>query len=118
MSIVYTYKVNGARVVTENGLTDVVKEMDITVTGMEGSTGFSLPTTVKLSAPEAETFVAFSSLTEDDMIAWVSSMESLDATKAHIALVVAKEMEKAALTSKSLPWVPVPVTPETTPAAE
>jgi hypothetical protein len=41
------------------------------------------------------------------MIAWVSSLESLDATKAHIALVVAKELEKAALTSKTLPWAPV-----------
>jgi hypothetical protein len=46
-------------------------------------------------------------LTEDAMIAWVSSLESLDATKAHIALVVAKELEKAALTSKTLPWAPV-----------
>ena len=118
MAITYTYKVNGARVASENGLTDVVKEMDMTVTGTEGTATFSLPTTVKLDAPEAETFVAFSSLTEDAMIAWVSSLESLDATKAHIALVVEKEAEKAALTSKSLPWVPEPVTPEATPAAE
>ena len=118
MAIVYTYTVHGARVASENGLTDVVKEMDMTVTGTEGTATFSLPTTVKLDAPEAETFVAFSSLTEDAMIAWVSSLESLDATKAHIALVVEKEAEKAALTSKSLPWVPEPVTPEATPAAE
>jgi hypothetical protein len=118
MAITYTYKVHGARVASENGLTDVVKEMDITVTGTEGTATFSLPTTVKLDAPEAETFVAFSSLTEDAMIAWISSTSMLENIKQHIGLVIAKELEKAALTSKTLPWAPTSAAPETTPAAE
>jgi hypothetical protein len=116
MAITYTYKVNGARVASENGLSDVVKELDITITGTEETASFMLPTSVKLASPDAETFVAFSSLTEEAMISWVSSLVELEPTKAHIAIVVAKELEKLSLIAKPLPWAPVTETPEVTPA--
>lgn len=118
MAIVYSYKINAARVVAQDGLTDVVKEVEVTVTGTDGAAKFDLPTTVKLGAADPENFTGFSSLTEEQLILWIENDPSLDGVKAHIAFVVAKEVEKLASESKPLPWAPVPdpaapVTPPT-----
>jgi hypothetical protein len=108
MAIVYTYKVNAARVVAQGGLADVVKEVEVTVSGADGAAKFELPVTVKLADADPESFTDFSSLTEEQIVAWVESDPSLDGTKAHIAFVVEKEKAKLALEQKPLPWVPAP----------
>ena len=108
MAIVYSYKINAARVVAQDGLTDVVKEIEVTVTGTDGAAKFDLPVVVKLGAADPESFTAFSSLTEEQLVSWVENDTSLDGTKAHIAFVVAKEVEKLALEKKPLPWAPAP----------
>jgi hypothetical protein len=118
MAIVYSYKINAARVVAQDGLADVVKEVEVTVTGTDGAAKFDLPTTVKLGAADPSSFTAFTALTEEQLVSWVENDPSLDGTKSHIAFVVAKEAEKLAMEQKPLPWAPVPdpaapVTPPT-----
>ena len=124
MAIVYSYKINAARVVAQDGLTDVVKEVEVTVTGTDGAAKFDLPTTVKLGAADPSSFTAFGDLTEEQILAWLDTPPipgvptTLEGIKAHIAFVVAKEVEKLAMEQKPLPWAPVPdpaapVTPPT-----
>lgn len=108
MALVYSYKINAARVVAQDGLTDVVKEVEVTVTGTDGAAKFNLPTTVKLGAADPESFTAFSSLTEEQLVSWVENDTTIGSIKAHIAMVVAKEAEKLAMEQKPLPWQPVP----------
>ena len=108
MSITYSYKINAARVVAQDDLTDVVKEVEVTVTGADGAAKFELPVVVKLGDAAPASFTAFSVLTEEQLVSWVENDPSLDGTKAHIAFVVAKEVEKLAMELKPLPWEPVP----------
>lgn len=108
MSIVYSYKINAARVGAQDGLIDVVKEVEVTVTGTDGAAKFELPVVVKLGDADPASFTAFSALTEEQLVSWVENDTSLDGTKAHIAFVVAKEVEKLASESKPLPWQPAP----------
>lgn len=109
MAITYEIKINGARVSAEGDLADVVKELDVTVTGKDGAAQFALPTTLKLGEPDATAFTAFAELTEAQLVEWVEAeTEKLEPIKAHIAYVVAKEVEKQVLTVKPLPWAPVP----------
>lgn len=108
MAISYTYKINAARVVAQEGLADVVKEVEVTVTGTDGDAKFELPVSVKLPDADPQTFTAFSELTEEQIVSWISEDPSLYGTKAHIAFVVAKEVERLAMQSKPLPWAPAP----------
>jgi len=108
MAIVYSYKVNGVRVIAEGGLADVVKEVEVTVSGADGAAKFDLPVTVKLGEADAGAFTAFGDLTEAQIVSWVENDPSLEPTKAHIAYVVEKEAAKLAMEAKPLPWVPAP----------
>lgn len=117
MAITYTIKIHGARVHTQGELADVVKEVDAQMTGTDGEASFSLPFQIQLPEADAETFTAFASLTEAQLVEWVEAQtEKLESIKAHIALVVEKEVEKLALTHKPLPWAPAESAP--TPEAE
>lgn len=118
MTIEYTYNINAARVVAENGLTDVVKEVEATLTGSDGAATFALPITVKLADADASSFTAFADLTEEQLVAWVSADPSLEGTRAHIAYVVEKEAAKLAMENKPLPWAPPPAEPAAPEAAE
>jgi hypothetical protein len=125
MAIAYSYKVNGVRVIAEGGLADVVKEVEVTVTGTDGAAKFDLPTTIKLGAADPGSFTAFGDLTEEQIVTWLDAPPTsdvpppLEGIKAHIAYVVAKEVERAALEQKPLPWVPAPEpTPVAPPIAE
>lgn len=108
MAISYSYKINAARVVAQDGLADVVKEVEVTVTGADGAAKFNLPVVVKLGAADPTSFTEFSALTEAQLVSWIENDPSLEGTKAHIALVVAKEAEKLAMEQKPLPWAPAP----------
>jgi len=108
MAIVYTYKINAARVVAQGNLADVVKEVEVTVSGADGAAKFELPVTVKLADADPNSFTGFLSLTEAQIVSWIENDPSLDGTKAHIAFVVEKEKAKLALEQKPLPWAPAP----------
>ena len=118
MAIVYSYKIYSARVAAQGSLTDVVKELEVTVTGADGEAKFDLPVVVKFGDADPENFVDFSLLTEDQIVSWLESDQSLDSTRSHIAFVVEKEAAKLALEKKPLPWAPAPEAPVAPPAAE
>lgn len=108
MAITYSVKINGVRVQSQDTLTDVVKQVDASMTGTDGEASFTLPFQVQLPEADAETFTTFASLTEAQLVTWVEAeTEKLESIKAHIALVVEKEVEKLAMTQKPLPWAPV-----------
>lgn len=112
MAIEYTLKINAVRVHNVGELQNVVKEVDVTMTGTDSGCSFELPFSVKVGDPAPENFVDFSQLTPAEVEAWVWSEEDqLSPYKAHIAYVVAKEVEKAALEQKPLPWAPEPEAP-------
>lgn len=118
MPIVYSTTINGVRVKTESGMTDVVKEVDISLTGVDGTCEFTLPVTVKMPAADPESFTAFDDLTEAQIVSWVEAQDDvLQPRKAHIAIVLEREVEKAAAQSKPLPWEPAPVPPAPSPLA-
>jgi len=110
MAISYSVKINGVRVVNSGSLSDVVRDVDYTLTGADGDASFSLPNTIRLAEPDSGAFVPFDSLTESQVVEWVEAND-LSSQKAHIAYVVAKEVEKLALESKPLPWAPAPEAP-------
>jgi hypothetical protein len=112
MAIEYTLKINAVRVHNVGELQNVVKEVDVTLMGTDSGCSFELPIAVNVGDPAPENFVDFSQLTPAEVEAWVWSQEDqLSPYKAHIAYVVAKEVEKAALEQKPLPWVPAPEAP-------
>lgn len=111
MTIAFSYSVNGVRVLTEGSLADVVKEVDITVTGVDGDASFSLPVTVKLPEPDPENFTDFANLTEAQLVAWVDVDPLVAPIKDHVAFVVAKELAKNGMQDKPLPWAPPPPDP-------
>ena len=118
MAIVYSSKINSVRVKAEGDLADVVKEVDISYTGTDGDCSFTLPCTIKLPSPEAETFTAFADLTEEQIVSWVEAQDDmLEPRRQHIAIVLEREVEKAASTNKPLPWEPAPVPPAPMPLA-
>jgi hypothetical protein len=112
MAIEYTLKINAVRVHNVGELQNVVKEVDVTLKGADSGCSFELPISVNVGDPAPENFVDFSQLTAAEVEAWVWSQEDqLAPYQAHIAYVVAKEVEKAALEQKPLPWAPEPEAP-------
>jgi hypothetical protein len=112
MAIEYTLKINAVRVHNVGELQNVVKEVDVTMKGTDSGCSFELPFSVNVGDPAPENFVDFSQLTAAEVEAWVWSQEDqLAPYQAHIAYVVAKEVEKAALEQKPLPWAPEPEAP-------
>lgn len=106
MAVTYTYKINAVRVSDQDGLQDVVKEVDFTITGGDGLATFSHPVTYKLEAPDAGSFTAFTELSESQIVGWVESHPHIGSMKQHIAQVVAIEAAKLSLHQKPLPWAP------------
>jgi hypothetical protein len=112
MAIQYTTKVNGLRVVNDGGLTDVVKEVDVTIIGSDSGIEFPLAVTIKLPAPDSSAFTAFADVTEAQVTGWVEAQEDrLQPIKDHIAIVLPQLVAKAVLSEKPLPWAETPPLP-------
>lgn len=110
MAVTYEYKIHALRVSNEGELTDVVKEVDISVIGTDEECQFSVPTTIRLTSPESASFVNFETLTEAEVLTWLESYEnSLAPHKAHVESVLVIEVQKNKLTKKDFPWTPVPI---------
>ena len=121
MAATFTIKINGIRTATVNGLENTVKFVDWTLVGEEAGQKFELPQTLDLADPESANFIPLANLTEAAVIEWVEATASnMDDIKAHIQMVLDKEVAKASLTSTAMPWAPVPEVPagSTSPAAE
>jgi hypothetical protein len=108
MAIGYSYSITSVRVVTQDGLVDVVKEVEVNVTGTDGAAKFEHPITLDLADADPNNFIAFPSLTEAQLVSWIENHPLLEGLKSHIAFIVAKEVEKLAMEQKPLPWAPAP----------
>jgi hypothetical protein len=115
MAIEYTIDIQRALVTSQENLTDVVREVEVNVTGKDGNCMFSLPSTVKFLQADPEHFTPFDNLTQEQLLAWIEESGSLVSVKNHIAYVVAQLVEKAALEQKTLPWQTPLQTPTITP---
>ena len=112
----FTIKVNGIRTATVNGLENTVKQVDWTLTGEESGQMFALPQTTSLADPASEGFVPLANLTEAAVIAWIEATETrMPGIKAHIQMVLDKEVAKSALAWTDMPWAPVVETPAAPP---
>lgn len=113
---VFETKINAIRVGTVGSLTDVVRKVEFTVKGSDAGQSFELPQVVDLLEPQAESFKPLNQLTESDVVQWVEeNFTNMESVKAHISMVVAREVAKASLESKPLPWAPAVPAPESTP---
>lgn len=112
--ISYTIKINSAKTATIGNLQNVVKQVEYTVTGTEGTQSFSLPIKAMLEDPTPESFISFSNLTEPKMIEWVAELPETVNAKEHINIVVQKMVSEAVYEDTALPWAPPQ--PGTTPA--
>lgn len=111
----FTIKVNGLRTTTVGNNSNVVKEVSWTLIGKEGTCTFELPQTTQLPDP-TEGFIPLTSLTEAEVISWIETNETrLLNIKAHIQLVLDREVSKNALEVAKMPWAPVEETPAITP---
>jgi hypothetical protein len=116
MTATFETKINAIRTGTVGELTNVVKRVEFTVKGTEQGQSFELPQNVDLADPQSEAFVPLAQVTEANVVEWVEgNFTNMDAVKAHIQMVLDKEVAKAALADEPLPWAPAPA-PEPAPA--
>lgn len=104
MAVSYSYAINTIRVVTQGDLADVVKEIDVNVWGADGDVQFHLPVTVRLSDADPQSFTPFSSLTLEQATAWIDADAGTEHAKSHIAAVLVRMAEEAAMQAKPIPW--------------
>lgn len=104
MAVSYSYAINTVRVIKQGDLVDVVKDIDVNVWGKDGDVEFHLPVTVRLPSADPESFTPFPSLTLEQAIAWIDADAGIEHTKAHIAAVLARKVEEAAMQTKPIPW--------------
>ena len=104
MAVSYSYAINTVRVVTQGDLVDVVKEIDANVWGVDGGFEFHVPVTVRLSDADPQSFTPFSSLSLDQAKAWIDADAMAKHAKSHIAAVLARMAEEAAMQAKPIPW--------------
>jgi hypothetical protein len=104
----FTIKVTGLRTQTINGIENAVKQVEWTLSGSEAGQTFELPQTTTVPDPQAEGFVPLQDLTEAEVASWIETHEPrMAGIKAHIQLVLDREVARAALTSAPMPWAPV-----------
>ena len=112
----FTTIITGIRTGNVGELVDLVKKVEFTVRGTLGGQTFELPQWCDLTEPQSENFKPLAEVTETDVIQWVeANFTNWPGVKSHIQYVLDKEVAKAALESKPLPWAPAPE-PAPTPA--
>ena len=122
MALTYKYEVTGLKVKDHNNLTNIVVQTYWKLTGTDengnegtfsGATPFSADPTDN-SGPH----IPFESLTEDDVIAWISDVVNTNpGYKDHIDEQILKQISEkiSPITEPTLPWAPVETSPTTTP---
>ena len=103
----FTIKVTGLRTATVGNLQDVVKQVEWTMVGTEAGQTFELPQVTTVPDPDTPQFVPLQNLTEAQVVSWIEAHETrLPGIKAHIQLVLDREVSKAALATAQMPWAP------------
>jgi hypothetical protein len=85
---VWTWKFFDALVVSESGLSDVLKEVNYVIRGTRGegedAKFYEIGGRTSLGAPDPATFVPFASLTADQMVFIVGTSVNIEALKTQI----------------------------------
>ena len=103
----FTIKVTGLRTATVGNLQDVVKQVEWTMVGTEAGQTFELPQVTTVPDPDTPQFVPLQNLTEAQVVSWIEAHETrLPGIRAHIQLVLDREVAKAALATAQMPWAP------------
>jgi hypothetical protein len=101
----FTVKVTGLRTTTLGKQTNVVKEVEWVMIGKEKGQTFELPQTTQLPDPTSKLFIPITSLTETEVQTWIENTDTrILGIKAHIQLVLDKEVAKANLEVTKMPW--------------
>ena len=109
MSTTYTWNVNTMDTApSQDGLSDVVKVIHWRLTATNDTHTAETYSTVSLDAPSAESFTAFASLTEAQVIAWVESKVDVDALKAGLDAQLVT-LANPPIVVKQGPWTAAPI---------
>lgn len=104
----FTIQVKGIRTTTVNNLQNVIKQVEWVLVGEESGQRFELPQTTMLLAPVSETFIPLAEVTEANVAEWIEANETrMPGIKAHIQLVLDKQIAEANLTETPMPWAPI-----------
>lgn len=116
MSVVYTWSVNSfEKLKVKDAFTDVAATVygelvaEDSATGTRVSRPFSVD--LDLSSLDANNFISFESLTEENAIAWVNAVWGEEAVNAEKAALEAQLTEALNRDFCSAPWIPVPTAP-------
>lgn len=106
MSIVYTWKVTGLMVQDENDLEKVAVMSNFIINGTNGDYTGQVSYSVNLLPADAENFIPYSNITEDQAIRWTKNALGEDRVAA-MEQEVADQIEKASIPTPQpapLPW--------------
>ena len=107
MSTKYEWKIGQLEIVpSENGLTDIVKTVDWSYSATEDDCVATTYGQTELNSPDTSTFIAFKSLTEDDVLMWVKLAMGEALLANHKTNVNVLLQEKLAVKTKLVapPW--------------
>jgi hypothetical protein len=105
MAVDYTITIAAIRAGNQGELADVVREIDLEILGEDSGHRLSLPARVILDEADPGDFVAYEDLTEAQVLSWADSQQDVLRIKEHIDIVLNREIARAALELKPLPWV-------------
>lgn len=111
MSTTYTWEVtNLESFETINELTNVVSVIHWTLQADDGVNSTAINGTVNLDAPEANTFVNYNDLTQEQVIGWVKTKLGTTLETGYYQYLDEKllELAKPVVITTPLPWVPAP----------
>jgi len=104
----YTIQVTEIKTKTIENLADVVCSVAWILKGTQNEQSFELPQETILDTPNAESFQALGSLTEEVIASWIEATDTrMPSIKFHIQSVLDDMISKASFTTSSLPWAPV-----------
>ena len=104
----YNIQVTGIKTKTIGDLVDVVCSVTWILKGTENEQSFELPQETILDTPNAESFQALGSLTEEVIASWIEATDTrMPSIKFHIQSVLDDMISKASFTTSPLPWTPV-----------
>ena len=117
MSATFTITLQGPPKVTTIGtMTQVIKQIDYSMTGTEGGETFTLPGTAVFPDPSVASFLPFASLNQAQVISWIGTLPDALSKQAHIQVVLDQMVAAAQLTPTAVAWAPQPVAAATDPA--
>ena len=107
METVFTTTITGVRTYDTDGLQDVVKEVDWILSGENEGEKFPVALTSTLPAPTEADYIPFSTLTQEQLLAWLDKDPTYIETKVYIEKQLQEKLARRVLTPKPLPWAPV-----------